>query len=218
MNAAAIEPLPKRAAPFERPRGRRGVRGLLAPLVALTGLAALVVAHRHGTTSSSGGFPGYSYSWQSEFAHTTQAIVLWISVAMLVMAAAILWRARSRGLVALAGAALIAAIGGSAWSIATARNHASPRPAAFNALPLGLSQAAVRGRLGEPLAASAQATPLHGGATLPCLLYSVGRAGQRSPAGSFTPAPAGRPAPIDSFYGYALLCFANDRLIVRTGA
>ena len=214
MTTHTIDPV-RRRAPFERPRGRRGVRGLVAVLAALAPAAALAVAHAHGTTSSTGGGAGYSYSWTSEFAHTAAAIVLWISAATFVIGASMLWRARARWLVALAGIVVIAACAGSAWGIAHARRHASPRAAAFNALPMGLPEGAVLARLGEPLAASAHARLVRGGPTLPCLLYTVGHRHQGSTAGSSGLPPPGRiEAAVD---GYALLCFAHGRLAVRLG-
>src|ERR1039458_8778115 len=161
MTTATIEPVQQRCAPFERPRGRRGVRGLVAVLAALAPVASLAVAHAHGTMSSSGGRPGYSYSWTSVFAHTPAAIVLWISAAVFVVGASVLWR-----------------IGGS-----------------FQETP-------------DP-------SPVHGGATLPCLVYTVGPRGQRSTHRSSGPPPPDRIDAADD--GYALLCFAHGRLAVRIG-
>jgi hypothetical protein len=211
MSTAAIKPLPARPAPFERPRGRRGLQGLAAAVSASAAVVALVVAHRHGTLSSSGGFSGYTYAWSTQFAHPTEAVVVWLSTAAFVVAATALWRARRRRLVAVALSAVIAATIGSAWGIANARDHASPSAARVNALPRGLSEAAVRKRLGEPAAVSAQATPRAGGAALPCLLYAIGG---RHPS-SVEPLPSGRLVAIAPGSAGALLCFTAGRLSVR---
>ena len=143
----------------------------------------------------------------------TAAIALWGSAAAFVVAASLLWRARARWLVVLSVVGVIGACVGSAWGIAHARSHASPRAAAFNALPLGVSQAAAVARLGEPVAASAHASRLHGGPALPCLLWPVGDRGRRR--GSPGPPPPDRIDAAD--HGYALLCFARGRLAVRIG-
>ena len=211
MSTAAIKPLPARPAPFERPRGRRGLQGLAAAVSASAAVVALVVAHRHGTLSSSGGFSGYSYAWTSRFAHPTEAVVVWLSMAAFALAAMVLWRARRRRLVAVAVSAMIAATIGSVWGIANARDHAAPSASRVNALPRGLSQAAVLRRLGEPAAVSAQATPARGGAVLPCLLYAIGG---RQP-GTVGPFPSGRFAAIAPDSAAALLCFTAGRLSVR---
>jgi hypothetical protein len=174
-------------------------------------VVALVVAHRHGTLSSSGGFSGYTYAWSTQFAHPTEAVVVWLSMAAFALAAMVLWRARRRRLVAVAVSAMIAATIGSVWGIANARDHAAPSASRVNALPRGLSQAAVLRRLGEPAAVSAQATPARGGAVLPCLLYAIGG---RQP-GTVGPFPSGRFAAIAPDSAAALLCFTAGRLSVR---
>ena len=214
MTTVAIKPMPERSAPFERPRGHRGAQGSAAALAAIGAAATLVVAHRHRTLSSSGGFSGYSYAWTSQFAHPTQALVVWLSTATFALAAMVLWRARRRRLVALAVATVIAATVGSVWGIANARDHAAPSAAQVSALPRGLSEAAVRKRLGEPLAVSAQATPAHGGASLPCLLYAIG--GRH--ASTVGPFQNGRWVAIEPDSASALLCFTAGRRSVRSNA
>jgi hypothetical protein len=191
------------------------VRGLCAVLAALAPVAFLAVAHAHGTTSSGGGGAGYSFSWTTVFAHTLSRVVLWGSAAAFVVGAAVLWRARSRRLVALAVVAVLAACAGSVWGITHARSHASPRAGAFNALALGLPESAVLARLGEPLATSAQARSVRGGAVLPCLVYTVGDHSQASAAGPSGLPPADRIVAADD--SYALLCFARGRLAARIG-
>ena len=211
MSTAAIEPLPARPAPYGRPRGHRGLQGVAAALSASAAVVALLVAHRHGTLSSSGGFSGYSYAWTSQFAHPTEAVAVWLSTAAFALAGMVLWRARRRRLVAVALAAVIVATIGSVWGIGNARDHAAPSAARVNALPRGLSEAAVRKRLGEPVAVSAQATPVDGGAVLPCLLYAIGG----SHAGAVGPFPSGRLVAIEPDSAGALLCFTAGRLSVR---
>ena len=58
---------------------------------------------------------------------------------------------------------------------------------------------------------SAQATPVDGGAVLPCLLYAIGG----SHAGAVGPFPSGRLVAIEPDSAGALLCFTAGRLSVR---
>jgi hypothetical protein len=203
-----------RAAPFERRNGRIGARGWVAVVVAVAPVVTLWAVGLHGKSSGNGGDSRYSVVWSTVLAHRGAEDVLEICAVLFVLAAAVLWRARSGRLVALVAVGVVLAASGSAWSVRNATRHSTPTPAALNALPRGLSRAQVLARLGEPAAANAQATPVHGGATLPCLLYAVGGAGIAGPLPQAV-VRRGWWLPVQAGEFYAALCFADGRLVDR---
>jgi hypothetical protein len=206
----------ERAAPFERRNGRIGARGWVAVVVAVAPVVALLAVGLHGQSNGDGGDVRYSVAWRSVFAHRAPEDVLEVCAVLFVLAAAVLWRAHSRWLVALAASGALVAAAGSVWSVRNATRHSTPTPAALDALPRGLSRAQVLARLGEPAAAKAQATPTHGGATLPCLLYAVGGAGVAGPLPEAV-VRRGWWLPIQAGEFYTALCFADGRLVDRIG-
>ncbi|MGA2469417.1 MAG: hypothetical protein ABSG64_01850 [Solirubrobacteraceae bacterium] len=215
-----------RLAPYERPPLRRGARGWAAALCPIGAVVALAFMHLRGTSSGGTGDARYSVAITEALAHPLEAHVLWLAVLAGLVAAAVLWRAHSRRLVALATAAVAAAAVGAAWGVANARSHSSPSPIAFNLLYPGMSQASVVTLLGEPLAASVQATPVDGGATLPCLLYAVGGPGHGQlwgpgePQVSPSPVRAQRSGwlPVAPGAWGVALCFSAGRLVDRINA
>jgi hypothetical protein len=239
-------------APFERPRGHRGARGLVAALVAVGAVVVLGLSNTpwRGSTGDSGGSgnaclgiacrgtsgPELSWSYQTTSSQEglDAKVGMWALAVLLLTTAVVLWRARSRRWTMIATIAAAAGIGGSGAIVLATLAHASPSPAAFNSLRLGMSRGQVVGRLGTPLRASAGAS-WTGHRTMPCIVYPVGTVQQFQRRVQVNTRHDGVPGVLETGSGgsdggvtgsrseeevtdassYVLLCFTNSRLAVK---
>jgi hypothetical protein len=218
------------AAPFERPPRRRGVRGVLAGLVALGAIPVAFLSHRPagGSGSESGGGSGYGYRFTWGQARPGTALVLAAIALLLLGAAAVLWRAHSRRLIAAATVAALAAAlasvavvgaavreaggGAAAGGAGAADREAVVSAAAVESVAVGTPRAAVVRRLGPPLT-STDARPTGPGTVLGCLVYTLDARSIPAPPATFDPRTG--PGPITPGDMRALLCFAHDRFVLR---
>ncbi|HEU0317467.1 MAG TPA: hypothetical protein VFR49_09065, partial [Solirubrobacteraceae bacterium] len=124
----------------------------------------------------------------------------------------VLWRARSRWLIALAALVALGA-GGSVAVLRATAGDGTASAAAIDGLAAGTSRAATLERLGDPLTTT-QARPAGAGPVLDCLVYRVSG---ELPAAPLPYDPRAAIQPVAPGAGPTAICFLHGRLVHRGG-
>lgn len=180
-----------RLAPADREPGHRGVRGRAAGVVSLLSLVALSTSAWHGHGGGSSGTVQFTTDGWRGWAPTVFAVV----AGALLLAATVLWKARTRRAIGLGVVVAAVAIAAGIGAAVIGQRFATVSASAFKAARLGTPRTVLEGRLGAPYSTHVTDTQRRSGETIPCDLYR-----------GETPAGAG---------GY-FFCFRNGVLAAKS--